>query len=383
MPSCLTARDFRVAPALLLALVAACGPSEPGAAGPMTRTYYVAAEEVEWDFAPAGRNLITDADWNDIQRPFVTAGDMHVGRLARKAIYREYTDSTFSTLKPRPTEWEHLGIMGPLLRGVVGDTIRVVFLNRATFRASMHPHGVFYLKDSEGAPYADGSDAAAQLDDGVLPGDRHTYTWPVPERAGPSHDEGSTAFWMYHSHTSEVGDVNAGLIGPMIVTARGRARADATPTDVDRELVVGFLEFDETNSTLWEENLRTYGKLPAGYKPDILFGERQVGPESQYGFKETLNGFLYGNTKGLSMREGERVRWYLMASTNFEIHAPHWHGNTVQAMHMTTDVASLLPMGMLVANMVPDNPGRWLFHCHVAPHLLMGMEATYEVRPRM
>ena len=109
MPSCLTARDFRVAPALLLALVAACGPSEPGAAGPMTRTYYVAAEEVEWDFAPAGRNLITDADWNDIQRPFVTAGDMHVGRLARKAIYREYTDSTFATLKPRPAEWVTLG----------------------------------------------------------------------------------------------------------------------------------------------------------------------------------------------------------------------------------------------------------------------------------
>ena len=75
------------------------------------------------------------------------------------------------------------------------------------------------------------------------------------------------------------------------------------------------------------------------------------------------------------------MRWYLMASTNFEIHAPHWHGNTVLAEHMRTDVASLLPMGMVVADMVPDNPGRWLFHCHVAPHLLMGMEATYEVLP--
>lgn len=382
MPPCFAARDFRVAPALLLVLVAACGTSETGAAGPMTRTYYVAAEELEWDYAPSGRNLIADADWNDVQRPFVTAGDMHVGRLARKAIYREYTDSSFATPKPRPAEWEHLGIMGPLLRGVVGDTIRVVFFNRATFPASMHPHGVFYLKDSEGAPYADGTDAAAKLDDGVAPGAQHTYVWPVPERAGPSHNEGSTAFWMYHSHTGEVGDVNAGLIGPMIVTARGKARPDATPTDVDRELVVGFLEFDETNSTLWQENLRTYGKPPAVIKPDLVFGERQVGPESQYGFKETLNGFLYGNTKGLAMRQGERVRWYLMASTNFEIHAPHWHGNTVQAMHMTTDVASLLPMGMLVANMVPDNPGRWLFHCHVAPHLLMGMEATYEVLPR-
>ena len=342
----------------------------------------MAAEEVVWDYAPADRSLITNEPWNDLQRPFVTAGDMHVGRLAKKAIYREYTDSTFTALKARPPEWEHLGIMGPLLRGVVGDTIRVVFLNRASFPASMHPHGVFYLKDSEGAPYEDGTDSTAKLDDGVPTGSRHTYIWPVPARAGPSHNEGSTAFWMYHSHTDEVGDVNAGLIGPMIITARAHARADATPDDVDRELVVGFLEFDETNSTLWRENLRTYGKPPADLKAEWVFGERTVGPESQYAFKETLNGFLYGNASGLTMREGDRVRWYLMASTNFEMHAPHWHGNTVQASHMTTDMASLLPMGMLVADMVPDNPGEWLFHCHVAPHLLMGMEATYEVLPR-
>ena len=368
-------------PCTFVLAVAACGPSGGGAGAPMTRTYYVAADELEWDYAPAGKNLVSDAAWNEVQLPFVTAGDMHVGRLARKAIYREYTDSTFTTLKPRLPEWEHLGIMGPLLRAVVGDTIRVVFRNNATFPASMHPHGVFYLKDSEGAPYADGAGAESKGDDGVAPGGTHVYTWPVPERAGPSHAEGSTAFWMYHSHTHEVDDINAGLIGPMIVTARGMARADASPTDVDRELIVGFLEFDETNSTLWEANLRAYGKPPKVIKPDIVFGERQVGPESQYAFKETLNGFFYGNTPGLTMRQRERVRWYLMASTNFEIHSPHWHGNTVQAEHMTTDVASLLPMGMLVADMVPDNPGRWLFHCHVAPHLLMGMEGTYEVLP--
>ncbi len=365
----------------LLLTLAACNGAGGGAGAPRTRTYYVAADEVVWDYAPAGKSLISNAEWNDVQRPFMTAGDMHVGRLARKAIYREYTDSTFATLKPRPAEWDHLGIMGPLLRAVVGDTIRVVFLNRASFPASMHPHGVFYLKDSEGAPYEDGTAPADRVDDGVPTGVQHIYTWPVPERAGPTHEQGSTAFWMYHSHTDEVGDVNAGLIGPMIITARNQARADATPTDVDRELVVGFLEFDETNSTLWEENLRTYGKPPTDLKVDMVFGERTIGPESQFAFKETLNGFLYGNTKGLTMRVGDRVRWYLMASTNFEMHAPHWHGNTVVAEHMRTDVAGLLPMGMLVADMVPDNPGKWLFHCHVAPHLLMGMEATYDVLP--
>ena len=74
--------------------------------------------------------------------------------------------------------------------------------------------------------------------------------------------------------------------------------------------------------------------------------------------RETINGFYYGNTPPMVMKKGERVRWYLFGSTNFEIHAPHWHGNTVVARHMRTDVTSLLPMDMVVADMEPDNLAR-------------------------
>lgn len=59
----------------------------------------------------------------------------------------------------RAAEWEHLGVMGPVIRGVVGDTIKVVFRNMlppGSHNVSMHPHGVLYNKDSEGSPYADG-----------------------------------------------------------------------------------------------------------------------------------------------------------------------------------------------------------------------------------
>ncbi|HSD71997.1 MAG TPA: multicopper oxidase domain-containing protein, partial [Thermoanaerobaculia bacterium] len=81
----------------------------------------------------------------------------------------------------------------------------------------------------------------------------------------------------------------------------------------------------------------------------------------------------------MTMQKGERVRWYVYASTNFEIHSPHWHGHTVTALHMRTDVLSLMSMGMVVADMVPDNPGTWLFHCHVGPHFDAGMIARYTV----
>ena len=108
-------------------------------------------------------------------------------------------------------------------------------------------------------------------------------------------------------------------------------------------------------------------------------GLSDVEPPFGSWFKETINGYSYGHTPGLSMKVGQRVRWYLMGSTNFEFHAPHWHGNVVDANHMRTDVGVLLPMGMFVADMVPDNPGKWLFHCHVSSHLRMGMQAFYTV----
>lgn len=344
-----------------------------------TRTYYVAADEVTWDYAPSGSDQIKGQAFDDVQRPFVEAQAHSVGRIALKAVYREYTDSTFKTLKPRPAAWQHLGVLGPVLRAEVGDTIRVVFRNNSRFAASMHPHGVSYGKDSEGAAYADNTQTADKS--GVPTGGVHVYLWPVPERAGPARGDPSSILWMYHSHVHEDQDISSGLMGPIIVSARGTTKPDGTPKDVDREFVVAFYEMDENASHYLQSNAQAYMKDPAGVHVESVFGVQQVvpPPEGQFNFKETLNGFLYGNGPIPSMRVGERVRWYLMSATGFEIHSPHWHGNTVELAHMRTDVAALLPMGMLVADMVPDNPGIWLFHCHVSNHLKMGMQMRYEV----
>ena len=41
------------------------------------------------------------------------------------------------------------------------------------------------------------------------PGKTYTYSYAVPDRAGPGPMEGSSVMWMYHSHTDEVGDTYA------------------------------------------------------------------------------------------------------------------------------------------------------------------------------
>jgi hephaestin len=345
-------------------------------------TYYVAADEVVWNYVPTGTNQLAGRPFDAIEGHFVDAGPRSIGRTALKALYREYTDSSFAALKPRPAAWAHLGFLGPLLRAQVGDTIRVVFRNNTRFPVSMHPHGVFYDKDSEGAPYAGPGGGADTVRGSVPSGGTHVYVWPVPERAGPGPGDPSSILWMYHSHVHEEQDLSSGLLGPILITARGKAKADGTPTDVDREFVVAFEEVDENASRYLTPNITTYMGQPDSVRVDTAFGIPSVrGPSNQFNFKETLNGFLYGNGPVPTMRVGERVRWYLMSGTGFEFHSPHWHGNTVAIGGMRTDVAALLPMGMVVADMVPDNAGVWLFHCHVSNHLRMGMQMRYEVTP--
>ena len=70
----------------------------------------------QWDYAPSGSNLITGMPFTDVENLFMKPGDYVIGRKVKKAQYREYTGSTFTKLRVRPKEWEHLGLMGPLVR---------------------------------------------------------------------------------------------------------------------------------------------------------------------------------------------------------------------------------------------------------------------------
>jgi FtsP/CotA-like multicopper oxidase with cupredoxin domain len=71
--------------------------------------------------------------------------------------------------------------------------------------------------------------------------------------------------------------------------------------------------------------------------------------------------------------------------TEVDLHTPHWHGKTLQVggskTGRRTDLIELLPGSMVTADMSADNPGEWLFHCHVADHIDAGMFTTYRILP--
>lgn len=374
----------------LLPCAAATGskadPADPTPIGKV-HTYYVAADEVEWNYTPDGINKMMGMKFEGYSNVFTEHGAHRIGTTYRKAVYREYTDETFTKLKPRAPEWEHAGILGPILRGEVGDTIRVTFKNNATHPASMHAHGVFYNKDSEGASYDDGTSGKDKADDDVLPGSTHTYIWQVPERAGPGPGDPSSLVWLYHSHGNAA--LESGLIGAIIIAARGMAGPDGRPKDVDREIVSLYIIFDENTSWYLNHNIQTYTTDPKGVNKlefipadaDGNFAPAGSG-FSASNFKGTINGYLYGNGPKMTMKKGERVRWYLLTmgeGANF--HTPHWHGNVIADHGRRTDVLLLGPAQMETVDMIPDDPGIWLYHCHVEEHMDMGMVTTYTVEP--
>jgi FtsP/CotA-like multicopper oxidase with cupredoxin domain len=179
---------------------------------------------------------------------------------------------------------------------------------------------------------------------------------------------------MYHSHFVESTDINTGLVGPLIVTRRGSAKPDGSPKDVDREFIADFSVFDETDSWFFEGNLGKQARTARMKTTDPLLRDQNL--------LYSINGYIEGNLPMLTMRRGERVRWYLLSNGNEDdVHMAHWHGNNVMWNSMRMDTLFLGPMAMATADMIPDSEGIWLFHCHVNDHYSGGMVARYQVLP--
>lgn len=218
---------------------------------------------------------------------------------------------------------------------------------------------------------------------GVLPpGGTHTYVWQVPERAGPGPDDPSSIGWLYHDHSTDMGipGTNSGLVGPMVITRRGGADRHTVPRDVDREVFVLFNQFDENRSPYLKENISRYGR---GRRGDVRHGDFE-----RTNRKQCINGFMFGNgpvgtsdgRPALVIGKNTAVRWYVIGlGGRSDSHSPHWHGNTVTVRGHRADVVTVLPATVVTADMRPDNPGTWLFHCHVDEHMLSGMTTRYRV----
>ncbi|XP_076139155.1 ferroxidase HEPHL1-like isoform X1 [Alosa pseudoharengus] len=306
-------------------------------AGGVTRTYYIGIREENWDYVP-GQD----------------------GGEYLKALYRQYTDDSYTTEVPKPS-W--LGFLGPVIRAQVDDVIVVHLKNFAIRPYSIHPHGLFYKKDSEGALYPDNTSGQWKADDAVPPGHSHTYTWIVQSEFGPAEGDAPCLSWAYHSHVDAPKDIPSGLIGPLLTCRKGVLREESTGpqrSDVDAEFFLMFSAVDERLS--WYHNGT----------------DQELDDESN--LKHSINGHMNGTLRGLSVCVGARVAWHLMGMGNeADVHSAHFYGHTLLERGHRRDVISVFPATFTTAIMAPMTTGKWMLSCQVNEHFKAGLQAFYQV----
>eukprot|EP00177_Eucheuma_denticulatum_P001704 GFKZ01003057.1.p1 GENE.GFKZ01003057.1~~GFKZ01003057.1.p1 ORF type:complete len:669 (-),score=84.82 GFKZ01003057.1:2022-4028(-) len=289
------------------------------------RVYYVQAEDEIWDYAPRGQNICDDTVFGDDESIFVDpefsieledgSTGFGIGSKYTKSRYIEYTDATFTKRVERDEKMAHLGLMGPVLRARVGEVIVVHFRNNASEFVSMHPHGVLYTKANEGSPYNDGTSSAEKLDDRIAPGDSYVYRWPAPERAGPGPGERPDAkLWMYHSHRNEIADTYAGLFGPIVIIGKDAPydSENLIPRDGEREVFLHMSVMNEGGSFHLKDNVRrTEGNQDLTEEQlEMLLGNEEF---EESNLMHSINGYLYCNGPLVTLRKGQRTRFYFYA----------------------------------------------------------------------
>ncbi|KAI7867731.1 Cupredoxin [Spinellus fusiger] len=276
-----------------------------------TRTYYIAADEVIWNYQ---QGTVPKNKWTfacnhtsvNIDSLKLLKAQTTLGTCYYKALYREYTDATYTTLVQTP-QWQ--GNMGPILRAQVGDTLQVHFWNRANSNFTMHPHGVFYEFDMEGAYYKGATETSF-----VAPGQNNTYVWKVPPRAGPGPSDGNSIVWGYHSHLSD-SDINTGLYGAIIVYRPGQMTQEV----VANEVVTTFIGFDENTSPYFKKTLQELSII------NITQFHTTEEKKAFYisNVKQSINGLLYANPLDLIITSS--TQWHLLGWGSYDaIYTVHW-----------------------------------------------------------
>ncbi|XP_074820393.1 coagulation factor VIII isoform X2 [Natator depressus] len=216
----------------------------------ITRRYYIGAVETYWDYVHSSLLSVLQAPAGDSGVQGQKSPMSGISTQYKKAVFVEYTDSSFTQTKPKPA-W--MGLLGPTIRAEVYDMVVVTFKNLASRPFSLHAVGVTYWKASEGAGYKDETSQAEKEDDEVDPGKTHTYVWEILEDQGPTESDASCLTYSYFSYTDSVKDINSGLIGALLVCRPGALTKDGTQGTL-QEFVLLFSVIDEGKSWYPEPN---------------------------------------------------------------------------------------------------------------------------------
>jgi FtsP/CotA-like multicopper oxidase with cupredoxin domain len=226
----------------------------------------------------------------------------------------------------RVNAWGYNGqVPGPLLRFKVGDKVKIVVKNQLPQVTTIHWHGLAVPNAQDGVP--------GITQKAIPPGGQFVYSFTVTAQMIGTH--------LYHTHVNDDFQMDKGLHGVLIVDPA---------------------------------QLGTKPKVDALYE---IASFKIGGSESENVF--TLNGKACPEAPALRVAKGSLVHLRLVNASAEESHVMHLHGYTFKIVALDgnplvqpiwANTVHLAPSQTADVEFTANNPGIWMFHCHILDHLI-------------
>lgn len=262
--------------------------------------FYIRIDEVDWTYKQTDKS---DA-------------------VFRKAIYRGYTDQSFSTRKSVTSQQ---GFLGPILRASVGETVKIHLKNNAKRPFSFYTDGLKVHKNITGS---------SSLGSPVNPGTALTYIYIVTDNGPKSGaSDGDCVTSLYYSDVNLLQDTNSGLVGMLVV-----CKADVKTNSSDI-----FLHF----GTFYEE--------------ESWYSSTNLNKTLQQTTFPTINGYTAGNLPDIAVCLDRKVRLHMTSlGGQNDVHTVVLYGHQFEVNSHRIDSLSLYPGAAVQANFRTLEEGLWL-----------------------
>lgn len=237
--------------------------------------------------------------------------------------------------------WGYNGrVPGPTIEVGAGDRVRIYVTNKLPAKTSVHWHGVLLPCGMDGV--------SGLTQPAIEPGETFKYEFIFP-------DAGT---FMYHPHFDSMTQEGMGLTGMIVVHERQPDKSKRP----DRDFAIMLHEWAIEGGTS-----RPFAAENSDF--NIL----------------TMNGKVMPATEPLVAKLGDRV-WLRFGNLSAMDHHPiHLHGYAFKTIGSdggwVEDTRGVLPETTVlvhvgsakVVEFTADNPGDWLFHCHMTHHTMNQM----------
>ncbi|KAM8817409.1 coagulation factor V [Rhynchonycteris naso] len=310
--------------------------------------YFIAAEEVIWDYAPV---IPVNMD-KKYKALHLDNFSNQIGKHYKKVVYKQYQDESFTKRLEESNNKED-GILGPIIRAQVRDTLKIVFKNMASRAYSIYPHGVTF-SPFENEVNSSSTSGSKTMIRAVQPGETYTYKWNILESDEPAENDAQCLTRPYYSDVDVTRDIASGLIGLLLICKsrsldkRGIQRA----ADIEQQAV--FAVFDENKSWYIEDNINKFCENPEKVnRDDPKFYESNI--------MSTINGYVPESISTLGFCFDDTVQWHFCSvGTQDDILTVHFTGHSFIYGKRHEDTLTLFPMRGESVTVTMDNVGTWM-----------------------